>query len=318
MLNRGCGVGPINLFFAGAGFPYDLLYDVGVRKRLLSWHANPEEEIEDYIENQRIDRESFGICDSGAFTVWNKGGRIDVNEYGRVLITLLEFFDIAANLDVIPGKKGMPARDITPAINEAAASEGWSNFLLLREMLKANGIEQEKLMPIYHQGESIEWLMRMIDIGCEYIGISPSNDCQTKQRMYWLDDVFDYLTVLSKPLKTHGYAVTSPVLMENYPWFSVDSASWVMGGGYGIVQTPYGIVTMSDREDVMNKPQSMDGRDWTPEMKKKVYAYFESIGLDPNKLRTSYDERWKANAIYMLSLEKSLSYKPRKKPASLF
>jgi len=316
LLNEGCGE-LINIFFAGAGFDYDLPYDVGVRKRLLSWHANSADDIDQYIAAQKIDRESFGIVDSGAFTVWNKGGVINCVDYAKKLVELLPHFDIAANLDVIPGKKGMAAKDYTAEITERAASQGWKNYCAIQFAIGAYGFKPNRLMPIYHQGESMDWLKRMAD-SCDYIGISPSNDYATSQRQHWLDDVFDYLRSLPKLPKTHGYAVTSPVLMKQYPWFSVDSASWVQQGGYGQVSTPLGIVTLTDRESIMGKADAMGGRDWSPEMKQKVADYLTSIGLDVEEVKKSHHERWKANAIYMLWLEKQMIYKPRMKATGLF
>ena len=318
LLSEGCGRGHVNVFFAGAGFTYDLAYDVGVRKRLLSWHANPADEIQQYIDAQKNGRESFGIMDSGAFTVWNKGGTISVVDYGKKLIEMLKHFDVAANLDVIPGKKGMAARDITPDMTEQAASQGWKNFCALQFVLGAHGYKSDRLMPIYHQGESLDWLKRMVDSGCGYIGVSPSNDYATPQRQLWLDDVFDYLRSLSQIPKTHGYAVTSPVLMKQYPWFSVDSASWVQQGGYGSVNTPWGPMSLSDRDSIMGRADAMGGRGWTPEMKEKAADYFKSIGLDIEELKKSHHERWKANALWMLDVEKKMIFKPRPKPQGLF
>lgn len=319
LLSQGCGIGHTNVFFAGSGFTYDLPYDVGVRKRLLSWHANTEEDIQTYIDAQKVGRESFGIVDSGAFTVWNKGGSIDVREYGMKLSVLLEYFDVAANLDVIPGRRGMPAKDITKAMTDEAARQGWENYLFLTKNLSDGaGVDPQRIMPIYHQGESIDWLKKMVDHGCSYIGVSPSNDYATPQRALWLDDVFDYLLTLPKLPKTHGYAVTSPVLMKQYPWFSVDSASWVQQGGYGTVSTPYGIITLSDRQNVMGKHDAMGGRDWSPEMIAKIEAYFKSINLDMETLKSDFKERWKANAIYMLEVERKMNYRPKLKSNGLF
>lgn len=318
LLSEACGKDHINIFFAGAGFEYDLAYDAGVRKRLLSWHANFPDEIADYVNSQSTGRESFGIVDSGAFTVWNKGGSIDIEKYCEKLVELLPNFDVAANLDIIPGKKGMPAKDITPRMTEDAASGGWANYIIITEYLKARGFDWRRIMPIYHQGESMEWLKRMVDYGCPYIGVSPSNDYATPQRQLWLDDVFDYLGSLPTLPKTHGYAVTSPVLMKQYPWFSVDSASWVQLGGYGGVNTPYGVISMSDREEIMGKPKAMDGCDWSPEMKEKMAKYFSDIGINMNDLRSDYKLRWHANAVYILALEKTMMCKPRLKPSSLF
>ena len=311
LLNPACGEG-INIFFAGAGFDYDLPYSVGVRKRLLSWHANSADEIGGYIEAQECGKESFGIVDSGAFTVWNKGGVITASDYAKRLIGLLKHFDIAANLDVIPGKQGMPARDITRSMTDNAAAEGWNNYLYLRDRVSHHH-PGERIMPIYHQGESLSWLKRMVDEGCTYIGISPSNDYHTNQRMHWLDDVFNYLTSQPELPKTHGYAVTSPLLMKTYPWFSVDSASWVHKGGMGVVGTPFGDFTFTNREKMMDR----NGR-WSPEMKSKIEAYFDSYGMTIEELKDSYKLRWKANAIYMLYLERNHRYQPKIKEDDLF
>ena len=311
LLNKGLGDG-INIFFAGSGFTYALAYEAGVRKRLLSWHANTEEEINGYREAQKEGRDSFGIVDSGAFTVWRSGGKISVTEYASRLKVLLECFDIAANLDVIPGTQGVAARDITKAMTEEAASAGWKNYVYLRDYTKQHH-SGERIMPIYHQGESLDWLKKMVDAGCTYIGISPSNDYHTNQRMHWLDDVFDYLSSLPQMPKTHGYAVTSPVLMKTYPWFSVDSASWIHKGGMGLVSTPFGDFTFSDRTEVMDKVKPLP-----PQLTERVENYFAQHDITIKQLKASYRKRWQANAIHMLGLENNHEYRPKVKEENLF
>lgn len=309
----------INIFFAGSGFNYDLLYNLGCRKRLLSWYANTKEEIREY-HDAVIDRPSFGILDSGAFSVWNKGGSIDILDYCNIVLTRLKYFDIAANLDVIPGKKGMPANQITKEMTEHAAADGWKNLLHLQRFMIENNKPQyaNRIMPIYHQGEDIKWLKMMVDNGFEYIGISPSNDYQTAQRMFWLDTVFNYLRSLFSMPMTHGYAVTSEVLMETYPWMSVDSSSWVQAGGLGQVYTPFGNVCVTDREDMMGKPGAMNGRNWSFEMKNRIISYFKEIGFTLDELMNDYKNRWKANAIYILSYERNYKLKIREQSKDLF
>ena len=319
LLNPGRGKGPINIFFAGAGFSHELLHGTGARKRLLSWHANTKEDLEDVIAHDKEFGDTFLIVDSGAFTVWTKGSKIDVEDYIQTLGKLLDHFDVAANLDVIPGKKGMQASEYTKEITESAANEGWENYLKIEHALAIIGVDaKERVMPIYHQGESMDWLRRMVDYGCQYIGISPSNDYATSQREHWLDDVFDYLSSLSTLPRTHGYAVTSTRLMAQYPWMSVDSASWVMGAGYGTINTPFGQVTLTDRDQTMGRADAMDGRDWSPEMKAKVESYLAQFGLTVEGCRKSHHDRWRANAHYLLEWEKAYQYKPRQKPSGLF
>lgn len=319
LLNQACGKGPINIFFAGSGFDHSLLLEAGARKRLVSWHANTKEDLEQVIEHDKAVGDVFTIVDSGAFSVWNRGGNIDVMEYSRKLVQFLQHFDVSANLDVIPGRKGMAASDITKKVTEDAASAGYQNYKTITGYLNAQGIDAiNRVMPIYHQGESMDWLKRMLDDGCTYVGVSPSNDYQTPQREHWLDDVFDYLLTLPKMPRTHGYAVTSPRLMKQYPWFSVDSASWIRIGGYGQVNTPFGLITLTDRPESMGKAGSFDGHDWSDEMRSKVTKYFASIGTTIDKLRTDFKERWSANAKFLVNLEKQMVYTPRMKATTIF
>jgi len=320
LTNPGCGKGKINIFFAGSGYSHDLLYSVGGRKRLISWHANSDDELDEFRFSQYRGERVFSIVDSGAFSVWNKGGSINVDEYATKLIEFLQFFSYGANLDVIPGKKGMPASEITKQITEDAASQGWNNYLRICEVLRANGCSDfcRRVMPIYHQGESLDWLKRMVDYGCDYVGVSPSNDYHTNQRMHWLDDVYTYLRRQPEMLKTHGYAVTSPTLMESYPWFSVDSASWIQAGGFGTVMTPFGNITLTDREESMAKPDSFGAAKWSPEMMIKVENYFNSIGLSIEELKKDYKARWKANAIHLLKYESEYVYQPKPQQDNLF
>ncbi len=39
-------------------------------------------------------------------------------------------------------------------------------------------------------------------------------------------------------VRTHGFAMTSLLLITRYPWWSVDSSSWVKLGAYGFVYIP--------------------------------------------------------------------------------
>lgn len=319
LLNEGCGRGDINIFFAGAGFTHSLLYDLGARKRLVSWHANTDDDIDQVVEHDKQHGDVFLIVDSGAFTVWNKGSRIKLSDYFDRLATLLHNFDVAANLDVIPGKRGMRAQDITPAMTEAAAQEGWDNYTRLVDDLTTIGFDGlQRVMPIYHQGESMDWLRKMVDYGAPYIGISPSNDYRTTQREYWLDDVFDYLRSLPSLPKTHGYAVTSTRLMQQYEWFSVDSASWIHLGAYGAVNTPFGPINLTDRIGVTGKADGIDGSNWSKEMRQQLDEYFAAMGLTISALKSNYQDRWKANAHYILHLEKTMGCKPKPKPTGLF
>jgi hypothetical protein len=178
------------------------------------------------------------FVDSGAFTVWCKGKAIDHDAYiayAKDLVYRAVYPDrvVFASLDVIPGSLGGGEPD--EAEFRRAATRGWQNYL--KE--KAAGL---KTIPTFHQGDPWEFLdMMMADT--DYIGLSPRKVARsTPQKVEWLNQVFRRIKAagrlpiagnMQNAIKTHGLGVSSPVLMETYPWFSVDSRRWLQAGnGY--------------------------------------------------------------------------------------
>jgi len=216
---------------------YDLLKMYNAKNILASKHY-PEQVIRAIDYAQEVEGVNL-IIDSGAFSVWNLGGKLDVNEY----IDFLSDFKVKhmskfnevhfVNLDVIPGNQG--DKFITTQQVREAADEGFENYLKLRDQGWDNVIH------VFHQGESTEVLGRLLDTDPDYIGVSPSNDSMTKARKDWLTDTFNYIEKRQGYVKTHGFAVTSIELMNKFPWFSVDSTSWFMIGMYGKLCIPLDI-----------------------------------------------------------------------------
>src|SRR5574337_698161 len=63
----------------------------------------------------------------------------------------------------------------------------------------------------------------------------------TPQLIHWLDRMWErHLTDGSgRPkLKVHGFGLTSLPLMKRYPWFSVDSSTWVQWSANGMILIP--------------------------------------------------------------------------------
>lgn len=171
------------------------------------------------------------ILDSGAFSAWNAGASVDIDDYIRFIKENSDAVDAYINLDVIPGAPGvMPTADQV----EESARKGWENM----EYMEAHGLSP---VPVFHQGERFTWLEKMLDHGCSYIGISPANDRSTQQKIMWLDRVFDFLCDSDgRPcVKTHSFGATSTVLIFRYPWFSVDSTTWLATGArFGMILVP--------------------------------------------------------------------------------
>ena len=135
-----------------------------------------------------------------------------------------------ACLDCIPGEIGKVA---TTKQRQDAAEITWENYLYM----KREGLDP---IPVFHYGEDFRYLERMLDAGCEYIGIGGLVSVPGPNRRDWLDRVFLRITDdAGKPIvKTHGFGMTSVSLIFRYPWHSVDSTSWIKTTSMGAVYFP--------------------------------------------------------------------------------
>lgn len=96
-------------------------------------------------------------------------------------------------------------------------------------------------LPVYHYNEPIEYFKKYMN-ETNFIGISGLGQGIPKNKyINWADKVF---TLVCDPItglpnyKIHGFALTSVSLIKKYPWFSVDSSSWVQYSQYGQILVP--------------------------------------------------------------------------------
>lgn len=170
------------------------------------------------------------FLDSGAYSAWSQGAQIDIDEYCEFIRHNIEVLDVYACLDCIPGAPGKAA---TTAQRDQAAEITWENYLYM----KAHGLDP---LPVYHYGEDPKYLHRMIEYGCDYIGIGGLVGITSQNRMAWLDRVFATICdAAGRPLvKTHGFGMTALPLIFRYPWYSVDSTSWLITTKNGAIYLP--------------------------------------------------------------------------------
>lgn len=202
--------------------------------RLFSLHGSYERAVLNWL-NMIVDKPEqqyprYILLDSGAFTAWNAGHETNVEDviqsYERFIAVAEPYFDEiwAINLDKIPGEAG---RDPTPEeITEAIAISD-VNFKILTEKFG------NRILPVYHQGEPLERgleLQEMTDKTSKYICVSPRNDLPEGRRREWAQQVH---AALRKDTRTHGLATTGNLMLERVPWYSADSATWILVAAYG-------------------------------------------------------------------------------------
>lgn len=181
------------------------------------------------------------LTDSGAFTVWQMGKSIDLAEYIEwCKVRRADQGDdpdmVHISLDVIPGERG---RNPT----EKERKDGIAQSLANGDAMRDAGLP---IMEVFHQYEPPAFLDQLLDRlrPGDILGLSPRQGAgpSMHSRHRFCEGVFAHLLDrYGKHLpKAHGLGLTSREAVFRYPWWSVDSLSWVNPGIWGRVQTRSG------------------------------------------------------------------------------
>ncbi len=191
------------------------------------------------------------------------------------------------------------------------ADESWKN----QQFLEAEGLRP---IPVYHYGEDIRHWKRMVD-NYDYIGIGGvAGGVTLGQFVNFADPAFEYLWQTKPDCKVHGFAVTSHQLMTRYPFWSVDSTTWLKHAAYGNIMAPRWsevkgdfdyfqpplIYSVSDVSMVKSTKNPHYTIACPPVEIERVNEYFRRAGVDPEKLKVDMLERFRVNIYYYEELLK--------------
>lgn len=249
-------------------------------------------QIERANVNQMIKWKKEGFCrwafvDSGAFSVHTGKAQITQDEYIDYINGVIDDVDVFAQLDTIPGKFGKPKTE-EDYINSANSS--WENFLYMRNRIK----DKDKLMPVFHFGEDVKYLKRMLEYVDEdgdklsYIGLSPANDASTQDRMLYLQNMYDIIHNSSNPnVKTHIYGFTSLNAMSKFPCYSADSISHRLISGYNKIFTSnFGIISVSKKPRSVKNKSNLSFLESADEINLNILRdEFKAFGVDKEFMR---------------------------------
>ena len=220
------------------------------------------------------------LVDSGAFTAYKQGTKIDLNEYINYAFELsmkatcpVEFIA----LDVIAGTPEQGKTGTIPFEEKRKACEdGFNNYVTMEEA----GVS---CLPTFHRDDehidNWKWLDaicdRVIESKSKRMCLAPRVDgSPTSVKMRWLNACFLHMTArygreVWKNFRIHGLGVSSVEIMEAYPFYSVDSTSWLWAAtnctsrefdGYGYIDT---LQKTANGED-NNWARRADGRRFIP------------------------------------------------------
>ena len=156
------------------------------------------------LQELKMDKNIF--IDSGAFSAFNSGAVIDIDEYSKYLLKLSP--NLYAGLDVI----GDPHKTL-------------ENNKYMEINYGLNPI------PTFHMGEEIEHLSKFM----KYPYIALGGMVMSENIIPWLDGVWNYLLLNNSSIKVHGFGMTNQIIIDRYPWHSIDSTSFDRAQRFGIV-----------------------------------------------------------------------------------
>lgn len=272
----------------------------------------------DYGRLKKIVRTCSGqvnlFIDSGAFTLYieeckKRGGSYDYfnlkrgsrfRAYCDSYATFLKKFGdrgISANVDVIYHPK-----------------KTWETQ---QYFFKEHGL---RLIPVFHYGSDLKHLDCYIEDGYDFVGLG-GMAWGAPGINRWIDRVFYHIR--NDSIRVHGFALTSWGRMVRWPWYSVDSSTWLRVGAYGGIFIP----AREKGKWVYSKPPFMvkvttegkNRRDQStipPIIKGIMTEWLNEYGLEQEQLN-HFSKRNVINLNYLKNLEEHIATLDRKPGMSL-
>lgn len=232
------------------------------------------------------------FIDSGAHGLYNEHLLRKGHKFGYSWYETKEFTDymdrFAAFVKYNPAVKNFANVDVifNPELT-------WKSQMYMEEV---HGL---KPIPVIHFGTDRKWLIKYLERGYDYIALGGlGQEAQQSHYVAWADNMFEIICDTPGNLpctKVHGFAMTSYHLMTRYPWWSVDSTTWLSIAMYGQIiippfkdgkwryDIPFNIIRMSDEPSKVKKRT-------THHIAKIVEKYVEEKGFKIGKNRIEGDQ----------------------------
>jgi hypothetical protein len=239
------------------------------------------------------------FLDSGAFSAWTLGATLSLDAYCDY---------ICKHWDIIRYDEG---RTLMASVLDGIgnAEETWQNQQAMEANFRARGWPVCPL-PCFHFGEPEYYLERYL-AGYEYITIGGMVGKPTDQLRTWLDRIWNKHMVdgSGRPrIKVHAFGVTSIPLMEEYPWYSCDSSSWVQMAAFGNIVVPgiRGMIAVSGKSPARHEAGKHVSTLSPPEVE-HVHRILEAHGFTYERLSEDTYARRAWNMLYYRQVEASIN-----------
>lgn len=232
-----------------------------------------------FVEKMRADGVKI-FLDSGAFSAFTMGVEVDMAAYCRY---------IQENADILEVVDGMVCASVLDGIGDPLKT--YQNQLAMESL----GVRP---LPCFHYGEDERYL-DYYTANYPYITLGGMVPISTPQLYHWLDRIWEKHLVdgAGRPkVKVHGFGLTTMALVERYPWYSVDSSSWVQTARTGgmMLYPEARTISVSDRSPT----RKVEGQhiDTLPAPQREALEKrFREMGVDTKRMREIYLSRWAYN-----------------------
>lgn len=164
-----------------------------------------------------------------------------------------------------------------------------------------------RTVPVIHGDDQVlDYIKRYKDRGYDYIAVSSPpgiERCGRRVRRQYLDVVFN--AGAKHGVRFHGLAFTTPWIMLEYPWYSVDSSAWSRSASYGrliVFDSQTERITDMHVSEQKTSRKLSSRRITNPSALRVIRLHVEKQGYEWRDLQTSYVTRHMYNARTMQAL----------------
>lgn len=263
--------------------------------RLLSYY-NDKSIIAKWLDFKREHPDCTNklFIDCGAYTAFTQNIVIDIDTYVNYINDIIDYVDIVASLDVIGGKGESDTDKRT-----------YENYLYLKQHIK----NPHKLLPTFHQGDSLEYLEKYLqDKDIDYIALGGLVGSNKESLTNFFKTCYTMINRVRPDIHVHAFGMTSKPLLRSFPFTSADSTGWIMTAANGCIMTPWGVVNVSEK----TKDDKDNYYNFDEDTKKKVLEYVKNYGFSMEECCSDYKVRTLLNIMYLKAF--SDTHTPTLKP----
>jgi hypothetical protein len=233
-----------------------------------------------YVNNQKFvdtmrQQGAKVFLDSGAFSAYSLGVDIDIDAYCNYVIR---------NRDILRIEDGAVMASVLDGIGDALKT--YQNQMYMES-------KGAKPLPCFHFGEDTRYLDWYVG-KYEYITIGGLVGKAQKDQEQWLDRMWEKHMLDGSgqaKLKVHAFGMTAPHLMKRYPWYSVDSSSWIQSASFGSVFTSeWGPIAVS-KDSPAKHEHGRHLTTLTPVERQSVENMLGAKGFNLERLESVYESR---------------------------